>query len=144
LSTFKDGENIYYLNASGRERIGCKTVRKKTLQARHYIMRNELYLALNRPMTWKNEKKFTVKTLGVELVCDARYKNGDKYTFIEVDHTQRMNKNRVKIQKYRKLCGALKVQPELIWITTTEHRRKRLEKLCEGISTRVFTIEDLR
>jgi hypothetical protein len=135
VSSFKDGENIYYLNREGRERVGCKKIRKKTLQARHYLMRNELYIALNQPFTWENE--MFIENIGI--IADAMYINGGKHTFIEVDHLQKMSKNRLKIQKYRKLSNF-----DLIWITTTEHRRKRLEKLCEGISTRAFTIEELR
>jgi hypothetical protein len=135
LSSFRDSENIYYLNKEGRERINCKKVRKKTLQARHYLMRNELYLALNQPSTWKNEMR--IKNIGI--IADAMYKNGNRHVFIEVDHLQKMSQNRVKIEKYRKLSNF-----DLIWVTTTDHRRKRLLKLCEGMSVRVFTIDDLK
>jgi hypothetical protein len=135
VSSFRDGENIYYLNREGRERINSKKVRKKTLQARHYLMRNELYIALNRPFTWENEMLIE----NINIVADAMYINGGKHTFIEVDHLQKMSKNRVKIEKYRELSNF-----DLIWITTTEHRRHRLKKLCEGLNARLFTIEDLR
>lgn len=144
LSSFRDSENIYYLNASGRERIGSQKVRKKTIQARHYLMRNELYLALGQPTSWKNEMK--LKVGDVAIICDAMYQVGNKYHFVEIDHIQKMNQNRLKIERYRKLIGsgAFKVLPELIWVTTTEHRRHRLKRLCEGINVRVYTIEDLR
>jgi hypothetical protein len=142
LSSFRDNENIYYLNREGRERIGCQKVRKKTLQARHYLMRNELYIALNRPMTWQNEMKLSVS--GATIICDALYKNGSQYVFIEVDHLQKMSQNKVKIDKYRKIIDSQKTKPQLVWVTTTEHRRKRLQTLCEDLSARVFTIEDLK
>jgi hypothetical protein len=145
LYSFRDGENIYYLNAEGRQRIGSQKVTKRTIQARHYLMRNELYIALNQPVTWKNEMK--IQSGKITIICDALYKNGNQYVFIEVDHTQRMNKNKVKIQKYKSLinAGVFKTHPELFWVTTTEHRRRALLKECAGMmNVRVFTIEDLR
>lgn len=80
------------------------------------------------------------------VITDAMYQVGNKYHFVEVDHLQKMSQNRTKIERYRLLTGsgAFNVLPELIWVTTTEHRRHRLKRLCEGINTRVYTIEDLR
>lgn len=140
VSSFRDGENIYYLNASGRERIGSQRVRKKTIQARHYLMRNELYIALNCPLTWQNEMK--IKGAGVILVCDAMYKNGNQYVFVEVDHMQKMTRNRTMIEKYRKIIEAQKTKPQLIWVTTTEHRRRRLTALCKGLNVKIIQLRN--
>jgi hypothetical protein len=144
LSCFKDGENIYYLNKEGRERVGATKVLKKTAQSRHYIMRNTLYIALGSPATWENEMELAVPGK-VSVIADAIYFMNKRMHIIEVDHTQKMIKNRGKIRRYKKLMelGAFDVQPKFIWITTTELRRKQLKELSEGLDIKVYTISDL-
>lgn len=141
LSDFRDGEKIYYLNQEGRERVQCQKPRKKTIQARHYLMRNELFIHFGQPITWKNEVRFGYKDIAL-VVADAIFKKNSAHHVVEVDHTQKMSKNRIKIEKYRKIKeeGVFK----LVWITTTEYRRKQLEKLCEGLDVQIFTINDFK
>jgi hypothetical protein len=143
LSFFRDGEKVYYLNKAGRERVNCKKVRKKTLQARHYIMRNHIYIAFGQPSTWKNEVKLEVPKV-VKVIADALFIKDKRYHIVEVDHTQKMSKNRTKIEKYRKLVdlGVFEKPPYFIWITTTDYKRKQITKLCEGLDHHVFTIKD--
>jgi hypothetical protein len=143
LSSFRDGQNIYYLSKEGRELVGCKKVRKKTHQARHYIMRNSLYIAYGSPSSWKNEMKIGVKSK-VTVICDALFTQENRYHIVEVDHTQKMSKNRSKIDRYKKLLelNVFQVKPKFIWITTTEYRRKQLLNLCEGLDVEVFTISE--
>lgn len=136
LNYFYDGEKVFYLNKEGRLFTGSQKIRKKTLQARHYLMRNQLYIALNRPMTWKNEIR--IKNIGI--IADAMYKNGNQHVFIEIDHLQKMSQNRRKIEKYKKLSGRF----ELIFVTTTEYRRRRLTDLCRGLNVKIYTYEELR
>ncbi len=145
VSSFRDGENVYYLNKVGRERVNCRRVLKKTIQARHYIMRNYLYIAYGQPATWKNEIKLAVKGI-TSVICDALFVENNRYFIIEVDHTQKMSVNRRKIKKYQQLMtgGAFKIPPSFIWITTTEYRRKQLEKLHEGLDCRIFTVQDFQ
>lgn len=140
LSYFRDGEKVYYLNKEGRERVDCKKVKKKSAQVQHYLMRNELYIHLGQPATWKNEIKFGLKDIAV-VIADALFQKDSIYHLVEVDHLQKMSKNRVKIDKYRKLSARTKLK--LIWVTTTDYRRKQLEKLCEGLDVQIFTISDL-
>lgn len=145
VSSFRDGENIYYLNKEGRERVNSKKVLKRTTQARHYIMRNSIYIAYGSPSTWKNEIRIGIKeVLGSTVVCDAIFKQDRSYFIVEVDHTQKMTKNRTKIDRYKKLMelGYFDKEPFFIWITTTEYRRKELLKMCDGINVQVFTIND--
>lgn len=136
LNYFYDGEKVFYLNKEGRLLTGSQKIRKKTLQARHFLMRNELYIALNQPMTWKNEIR--IKNIGI--VADAMYRNGSRHVFIEVDYMQKMIRNRAKIRKYGDLRGDF----ELIWLTTTEHRRRKLAEMCQGLKIKIYTMEDLR
>lgn len=141
LSYFRDGEKIYYLNKNGRERVQCSKVRKKSVQVQHYLMRNELFLTLGQPSTWKNEVKFGFKDTAV-VIADALFKKDNMYHAVEVDHAQKMIKNRAKIEKYRKIRE--RVAFKLIWITTTDYRRKQLADLCEGLDVTIYTISDLK
>lgn len=150
LNVFKDGmTNIYYLNAAGREVTQCQKVRKRLTTVMHYIMRNDLYIYLGQPETWKNEVRFRYTGSGkrdkITIVADAYYTT-DRAHIIEIDYTQRMNQNKIKVEKYRRLIekGAFKGMPELVWVTTTTYRKKALLDLCEGLDTKVYLGSDLR
>jgi hypothetical protein len=149
VNVFRDGENIYYLNAEGRALVNCDKVRKSTGNVQHYIMRNHVYIAYGCPASWRNEIR--IKSEGaskkdkVVCVADALFKQGDVYTVVEVDNTQTMKKNQAKIERYRTLkqrgsFGML--APKFIWITTSEYRRNELLKLSEGLNVQVFTLAD--
>lgn len=145
LNSFRDGETIYYLSKEGRERINCSRVTKKTTTARHYIMRNALYIAFSQPETWKNEQR--IRHSAATIVCDATFTvDGTRY-LIEVDHEQKMTVNKSKMEKYQKLIeanafGSMPVQ--IIWMTTSEYRRRQLEKFCDGLDAQIFIITDFQ
>lgn len=143
VSSFRDSEKIYYLNKEGRERIGSKKILKRSNQFRHYIMRNDIYIAYECPKTWKQEVKMNVKGI-VSVIADALFTDNGRYHIVEVDHEQKMSANRIKMQKYRKLieCNVFEKTPKFIWYTTTEYRRKQLQKLCEGLDCNIFTVTD--
>jgi hypothetical protein len=145
LNSFRDGggENVYYLNAEGRERVNSERVLKKTSQCRHYLMRNALYIAYGQPSSWKNEMKLEVPKK-VKVIADALFQRNKCYHIVEVDHTQKMTKNRGKIERYKQLIelGVFEKPPVFIWITTTEFRRKQLIKLCEGLDCQIYTAKD--
>ncbi|WP_102271324.1 replication-relaxation family protein [Cytobacillus massiliigabonensis] len=143
LNTVRLGENIYYLNATGRERVGASKVLKKTHQITHHLMRNSLYLAHGCPSTWKSEVKLAVKN-EVTVIADAIFTMAGRYYICEVDNAQKMNENRAKLAKYRRLfeLGVFERSPKFIWITTTEYRRKQLAKICEGFDARIYTRGD--
>ncbi len=145
VNSFRDGEKVYYLSREGRERIGSSRIRTKTVQARHYIMRNSLYIAFNAPPTWKNEQRFAIKERkDLSIKADATFVKDGRYHIVEIDHTQKMAVNRTKIEKYRKLIeiGAFKTAPAFVWMTVTDYRRKQLQKLCEGMDAQIFTVND--
>lgn len=120
--------------------MNAKRVCKKTSQAQHFIMRNSLYVGLGCPDNWQTEMEITIQD--VTVVADALYKKEGRYHFIEVDYTQKMSVNKEKIERYKKLAEFTKLPPKLIWITTTDYRRKQLLSLCKGLDVQVFTAED--
>lgn len=146
VSSFRDGEAVYYLNRAGRERIGSEKIRKKTLQARHYLMRNELYIAQRQPTSWQNEIEISLKSKRLRIITDALFVERGRDHYVEIDHMQKMSANRTKMEKYRLLVksGAVRPTPRLLWVTTTEHRRKRLTELCRGLDAKIYTIAEVQ
>lgn len=150
LSSFRDVENIYYLNKAGRERVGSHVARHKTNQVGHYLMRNDMYIHY-RPTEWKNEMKVTVQGEGmVSIITDAYFEYKQRLHFLEVDHLQHMQKNYEKVEKYRKIKDTgvyqdrYKYFPRLVWVTLTENRKEQLVKWCEGLDTKVFTWDEIK
>jgi hypothetical protein len=111
-------------------------------------MRNDFYIFAKFPHDWKNEMKISDGTCSV--ICDAWFKSNGKYHFLEVDSLQKMKANRAKILQYKGLFenGAIKEHfgyfPLLIWITTTELRKRQIKELCEGLPNVVYTINDIK
>ncbi|MFJ8531585.1 replication-relaxation family protein [Bacillus sp. NPDC094106] len=143
VSSFRDSEKVYYLNKEGRERIGSKKVLKRSNQFRHYIMRNDIYIAYGCPGTWKQEVRMNVKGI-VSVIEDALFSEDGRYHILEIDHEQKMSANRVKMQKYRKLidCNLFDKPLKFTWYTCTEYRRNQLKKFCEGLDCNIFTVTD--
>lgn len=150
LSSVRDGyQSIYYLNANGREYVGCDKVRKKTGRVQHSIMRNEFYFYNNCPSNWENEIKVSDGLNSV--IVDAMYSKVGITHFLEVDHLQSMKENRAKIERYKALYenGALELSlnhlPTLVWVTTTELRRMQLKEACEGLPVvQVFIYDEIK
>ena len=141
VSSFREKENVYYLSKEGRERVGSEKVRKKTPHIKHYLMRNDLYMFLGCPFTWKSEVEIKLKELIIKT--DACFdKNGLKH-FVEVDHMQSMSENKKKINTYQEMH---KINPafRLLWLTTTDFRRKKLLELCKGLDCIVYTVQDIK
>jgi hypothetical protein len=131
------------LNAKGRLEVGG-IARKRMLQARHYIMRNFLYIAFGEPDTWKSEQRLIVPK-EVTVVADAIfYDEEGRMHIVEADHKQLMIKNKKKIEKYNRLreLNVLGDSPKFVWITTTEYRRQKLIELCEGLDSMIFTVSE--
>jgi Replication-relaxation len=148
LLIVKDGfDTIYCLSKEGREMVGCERIRKRTSQVNHFIMRNQFYIFANQPKEWKIEQK-----IGGQIVCDAAFKQGGKWHFLEVDNNATMTANRKKIEKYKKLYESRLFQnhkdygyfPLLLWVTTNDYRQKKLLELCRGIPCNVFMIDDIK
>lgn len=147
LKTIRDGyQSIYYLSREGREYVDCEKVRKKGGHVQHVVMRNEIWLHFKCPKDWRNEVKISDGKTSV--VADAVFTRNGFYHFLEVDNLQSMKENRAKINRYKELSDSLVKQfgyfPTLVWLTTTEHRRKQLESACNGLNFKVFTINDIQ
>lgn len=145
LHSVRIDENVYYLNADGREYIGANKALKRTSQIEHYLMRNQLYIARGCPATWRNEIKLAVPG-EVTVIADAVYTMAGRYFICEIDREQKMRENAVKIERYRRLIdlGVFELRPKFIWLTTTEFRRKELRRLCEGLDVTVYTTADIK
>lgn len=142
ISHFRHGENIYYLNQSGMDRIGWdKQPRKKRLEAKHYLMRNDLYIAMGQPASWKNEIKLQIPDK-VTVIADAVFEKDGVLHIVEIDHTQQMQTNRKKIEKYKVIRKYRDFK--LVWVTTTLYRKNQLSKECQGLRFKIYRTEDLR
>ncbi len=149
LSSFREEySTIYFLNKEGREYVNSNKVRKKNSFVNHTIMRNDFYIHVGFPSEWINEMK--VRDDKFTVICDAWFKKDRRFHFLEIDSIQKMKENTAKIIQYTGLYqnGALKKHlgyfPKLIWVTTTEYRRKKLRELCKNLPCDVYTTEELR
>jgi hypothetical protein len=147
ISSFREEySTIYYLNKDGREYVGSVKVRRKNQFVQHVLIRNDFYIYARMPGDWQNEVRIKNETHSV--ICDAYFKTKGRYHFLEVDLHQKMSENRKKINEYKQLKKSVEERlgyfPQLIWITTTELRRKQLQVVCEGLPSVVFTREDIK
>lgn len=144
VSTFTDDrKKVYYLNSDGRDRVQSAKIRKKTAMINHYLMRNDLYVSLKCPSTWKNEVKITIPDSDLSIICDSFYTSNKIHHFVEVDYKQSMSKNAAKIKRYQQLS---EYNPHfaLIWITTTPYRKKKIESLCTRLKGTVLLWDDIK
>jgi hypothetical protein len=150
VNVVKRGENIYYLNAKGREIVNCNKVRKHTGNVEHYIMRNYLFIACGKPSSWKNEiriKNGSTKSDTITIVPDAMFEKKGFWHVVEVDNTQTMQVNQTKAKKYRELVERKafgEKPPIFLWVTTTPFRKKKLLDLFKGLKVFVYTIDDFK
>jgi hypothetical protein len=149
LSNYREEySTIYYLNKDGREYVNSNKERKRNKFVNHVLMRNEFYIYAGYPHDWKNEIK--VSDGNYTVICDALYKSKDKYHFLEVDSLQKMKANRAKIANYKGLFENRTIHehfgyfPKLVWMTTSELRKRQLIELCKGLPYAVYTINDIK
>lgn len=151
LMRIREGhQTIYYLSKEGKDYVDCEKVRKKGGHVNHAIMRNDMWFFNDCPKDWKNEIK--VSDGYSKVIVDAMFTdNWNRRHFLEVDSIQKMKENRDKIKRYKELFNNGLLQedlghfPTVVWLTTTEHRRKQLKVECEGLPVvMVFTTTDIR
>jgi hypothetical protein len=150
LSSFReeDRPTVYFLNKEGREYVGTNKVRRKNKFVNHYLIRNDFYIYMGFPHDWENERELSDGTY--KVICDSRFVKNGKFHMLEVDSTQKMSVNRKKVEQYKGLMKAgiiamhLGYFPKLVWITTTELRRKQLIESCKGLPYSVYTIDDIK
>lgn len=148
--TIREGyQSIYYLSKEGRDYVGCSKIRKKGGHVYHTTMRNEMWLFYGCPPDWKNEIK--VSDGKTHVIVDAMFMKAMQHHFLEVDNTQTMKENKTKIARYNALLSngliaeKLGHFPTIIWLTTTELRRKQLQDACRTLSkVKVYTMADIK
>lgn len=155
ISSFRSstGENVYYLNKIGRERVNSEVARQKSNQVNHFLMRNDAYIYY-KAQDWKTEVLLKVDKRDGETVggniSDAYFLHNFKRHILEVDHLQHMHKNKEKIEKYKSLKETgvfqqnLKYFPTLVWVTLTDSRKKQLLQWCDGLETVVHLWDDIK
>ncbi|MBO0962452.1 replication-relaxation family protein [Neobacillus sp. MM2021_6] len=139
----EEKKKVYYLNSAGRELVQAKKVRKKTAMINHYLMRNDFFILLGRPTSWKNEVKITIPQSTINIIADAAYISNKIHHFVEIDYKQSMNKNAAKIKRYLQL-STYNPQFTLVWVTTTAFRKKRIESLCDGLRVNVYLWDEIK
>lgn len=150
-----NGLNVYYLSKKGRDTIGADIEMKWNTQVEHHLLRNELYIHFNCPSDWRVEHEIVFKPKGLvmtekRVIADASFTKNDVFHLLEVDRTQNMTDNKEKIDTYADLFPLLYERfhhnPVIIFYTTTELRRKKLEEFCKakGLKCLVYTKEDIR
>lgn len=148
LMTVKEGhQTVYYLSKFGRNYVDCDKIRKKGIHVQHTIMRNQFWLFYGCPWDWHNEMKVILEKK--YIVVDAMFTRNNFQHFLEVDNLQTMKENREKIKRYKQMTPNFVLQfgyfPTLVWLTTTELRRKQLLEACKELSnTKVYTLADIK
>lgn len=138
-------QSIYYLSREGRLYVECDKVRKKGSHVEHTVMRNDLWMYFKCPADWKNEVR--ISNSKGNIIADATFNLNGFECIVEVDNLQSMKENKEKIKKYKELMQSIVMKlgyyPTLIWLTTTELRRRQIEEECQGLKVKALTINDI-
>ena len=133
ISSVRMEYKVYYLSGKGKQRKGSNKGELKRSHIHHILMRNDLYIKLDMPRTWKKEQPVNLGE--IKLIPDALYRKGQEYFFVEIDNSQTMKTNIDKIKKYKLISDALQKQtkqtPTLIWYSLSDVRKKKLREACE-------------
>lgn len=125
-------KKIYYLSNKGKQIIGSNQGTLNKREVVHILMRNDLYIKLGMPDSWK--KEWPASWGDNKIIADARFIRAGEYHFVEIDNQQTMATNIEKIKKYKDLSYVIFQQyqhrPTVIWYAASELRKKKLEKLC--------------
>jgi hypothetical protein len=144
--TYHEKEKVIYLNKKGRDLIGSESEVNGIAMAKHYLLRNEVYIHFNQPHDWINEyiletsieapRTVEIIVQGVKpstkrkVVTDAYFTRNGYTHLIEIDNTRNMIDNRKKVQNYAEILPLVRKDfqsvPVLYFFTTTETRRKKL------------------
>lgn len=147
LSSFREGETVWYLSGKGRKEIGSSNIKRKTPHVQHTVIRNEVFLWM-QPEQWREE--FTLKWDDNTIITDALYTLDGQYGFLEIDITQSMIQNEKKIDMYKRLQASGRWQakhgpfPEVLYVTISEYRKEKLSKMLGDLQGRVVTVNDIK
>jgi hypothetical protein len=142
-------ENIYYLSKMGAERVGGTQV-KKSIQVDHSLLRNEVWLMLNKP-DWQIESPVNFvddKQKEYKIIPDALMVTDTLYCF-EIDRKQSMIRNKKKLELYGILNNLYQAQYQkkivVKYFTTLQSRKALIEQLAGeyNVVCEVYVINDI-
>lgn len=142
IGSYREERKVYFVTNRGYNRIGSTKQPTKGRASTHTLMRNDAFMLLGMPKNWRKEAP--LKYSGGEIVCDAFYKDGGEYVFVEVDCEQKMANNYEKLQRYKQLASEMKPQfnhtPSVVYYTTTELKRRKLAQYMKelGVKGQVY------
>lgn len=142
ISSIRYEMKIYYLSNRGKERVGSNKSKLQRDKIKHTLMRNDLYIKLNMPSSWENDK--TVTFNNEVIIPDAIYKEKGIYHFVEIDNVQTMKTNIEKIKKYKELFRIIfneyRQHPVLVWYSLSDVRKQKLKEACQkyGIKFKIY------
>jgi hypothetical protein len=158
ITSFRQHEKIYYLAKKGRDVIGVDKEVVKNSQVDHYLMRGDIYIYVGCPKDFKVEFEYHFKGAinqnGIVMKKDM-FVRSDGYflknnvpCFVEVDNTQSMKENRIKLERYKQLTHYLgsHVTPVIVFYTLSETRQQKLKQYAKelGVKCHVYTKRDIR
>lgn len=160
-TTFYNREKVFYLNKSGRDLIGSEKEFKVSQKLEHTLLRNEVYIYLNCPIDWQNEKVIEyasespnlngiiVRGVNVakrnKIVSDGYYLRNGYTHIVEIDNKRDMKENHKKIIAYKE-CFKYLDTPRLEMFTNTLDRKRKLEKwmIENKLRGEIKTYEEIR
>lgn len=135
--------------------INSNKVMSRNMQVHHILMRNEAYIHFGCPKKWGVEEPLKDAKGNVLIRPDVIFalpeEGRDVFYFLEIDYMQKMVNNKKKVERYGELKRSNLLQntlgyfPQLIFVTTSEHRKKKLIQFCREQQLRhiVYTIEEI-
>lgn len=140
-------DSIYFLNKTGRERVGSEKIITKSTPYHHILLRNDIYCHY-KPLMWKNEYEIKIKDF--HIISDAVFMLKDKHFLLEVDNEQKMSVNKEKLDNYFRFMESGIWQksnkgtfPTILFYVLSDYRKARLEECNPGIPLKVLTKKDL-
>lgn len=159
--TYWNKQKVFYLNKAGRDMIGSSKEIKRNQNLEHVLLRNDVYIYLNKPINWETESviEYSVaqqhKQLGIiikgvsvatktKVIADAKYTRNGYTHLVEIDNTRHMPDNLKKIQAYAE-CFKYLDTPKLEIFTTSLTRKRKFENWLKEYKLRgeVFTYDEI-
>ena len=159
--TYWNKQKVFYLNKLGRDMIGSEKEIKRNQNLEHVLLRNDVYIYLNKPINWQTESVIEYsapqqhKQLGIiikgvsavtktKVIADAKYTRNGYTHLVEIDNTRHMPDNLKKIKAYAECFKHLDT-PKLEIFTTSLTRKRKFETWLKEYKLRgeVFTYDEI-
>ena len=167
--TYWNKQKVFYLNKLGRDMIGSEKEIKRNQNLEHVLLRNDVYIYLNKPIDWQIESvieteitdkrkkldiivngKQAINSNGISIatktkvVADAKYTRNGYTHLVEIDNTRHMPDNLKKIKAYTECFKHLDT-PKIEIFTTSLTRKRKFETWLKEYKLRgeVFTYDEI-